>query len=394
MRETDVVIVGGGLAGSLAAAMLGKKQIATVLIDPHEVYPAELRCEKLDAGQIAILMKTGVGEAVLPNTALASELDVVRFDRLVDRKPGMQRGIMYESLVNTVRSAIPSGVERIKGKVNAVANSPDRQLVTLSDGTEISARLVVIANGLNLGLRESLGMTRDVLSPQHSITIGFDVKPVGRSGFDFEGFTYWSRRPSDMYAYLTLFPVPGAMRANFMVYREMTDAWFATLRKTPKQALLEAIPGLEEPVGPFEVTSQAWIRPADLYQTRNVDTAGVVLVGDAFATSCPAAGTGTGKVFTDVERLCNRYIPHWLASDGMGAGKITAFYADPEKLAYDSYSRTFAFNLKSVSIDPGFKWAAQRWGKFLLRWVIGTARRLRGRFAPTHAPEFEAQSHS
>ena len=238
MRQTDVLIVGGGLAGSLAAAMLGRKGIATVLVDPHEVYPPELRCEKLDAGQLAILMKTGIGDAVLPRTALASDLDVVRFDRLVDRKPGLQRGIMYESLVNTIRAAIPASVERIKGKVNAIANSPDRQVVTLADGTEILARLVVLANGLNLSLRESLGMTREVISPVHSVTIGFDVRPVGRADFGFEGLTYYPRKPSERFAYLTLFPVPGAMRVNFMVYREMTDPWLATMRKAPRQALL------------------------------------------------------------------------------------------------------------------------------------------------------------
>ena len=44
--------------------------------------------------------------------------------------------------------------------------------------------------------------------------------------------------------------------------------------------------------------------------------AGVVLIGDAFATSCPAAGTGARKVLTDVERLCNVYVPKWLATPG------------------------------------------------------------------------------
>jgi 2-polyprenyl-6-methoxyphenol hydroxylase-like FAD-dependent oxidoreductase len=394
MRQTDVLIVGGGLSGSLAAAMLGKKSIATVVVDPHESYPAELRCEKLDAGQIAVLMKTGLGDVVLPRTALASELDVVRMDRLVDRKPGLQRGIMYADLVNTVRAAIPAAVERIKGKVNAIANSDDRQLVTLSDGEEISARLVVLANGLNLSLRESLGMEREIISPVHSVTIGFDMTPVGRSAFDFQGLTYYPRRIADRYAYLTLFPVPGAMRANFMVYREMTDPWFATLRKTPREALLELIPKLEQIIGPFEVTNQVWIRPADLYQTTGVEKPGVVLVGDAFATSCPAGGTGTGKVFTDVERLCNRYIPEWLASEGMATTKIAAFYADPEKLAYDAYSRDLAFSLKSTSIDPGLRWALRRWGKFLARWAIGTVRNLRAGRAASGAPAVEAQSHS
>ena len=47
MRYTDVAIVGGGLAGSTAAAMLGRAGISAVLIDPHVTYPPELRCEKL-----------------------------------------------------------------------------------------------------------------------------------------------------------------------------------------------------------------------------------------------------------------------------------------------------------------------------------------------------------
>jgi 2-polyprenyl-6-methoxyphenol hydroxylase-like FAD-dependent oxidoreductase len=392
MRQTDVIIVGGGLAGSLAAAMLGRKGIAAVLVDPHEVYPPELRCEKLDAGQIAILMKTGLGEVVLPQTALASELDVVRFDRMVDRKPGMQRGIMYDNLVNAVRGAIPGSVERIKGKVNAIATSDGRQAVTLSSGEEISARLVVLANGLNLSLRESLGMAREMISPMHSVTIGFDMKPVGRSMFPFEGLTYYSRRPSDKYAYLTLFPVSGAMRANYIVYRDMTDPWFTTLRRDPREALLQAMPKLEQVVGPFEVTNQVWVRPADLYQTKNVEQAGVVLVGDAYSTSCPGGGTGTGKVFTDVERLCNRYIPEWLATDGMGAEKVAAFYADPDKLAYDAHSRDAAFTLKSTSIDPGLYWMLRRWGKFVARAMIGVTRRLRARFRTPAVPGVEAHS--
>jgi 2-polyprenyl-6-methoxyphenol hydroxylase-like FAD-dependent oxidoreductase len=51
MRQTDVAIVGGGLAGSTAAAMLGRAGLRAVLIDPHQQYPKDFRCEKLDASQ-------------------------------------------------------------------------------------------------------------------------------------------------------------------------------------------------------------------------------------------------------------------------------------------------------------------------------------------------------
>ncbi|MBB4371475.1 2-polyprenyl-6-methoxyphenol hydroxylase-like FAD-dependent oxidoreductase [Bradyrhizobium sp. cir1] len=47
MRYTDIAIVGGGLSGSTAAAMLGRAGISAALIDPHERYPADFRVEKL-----------------------------------------------------------------------------------------------------------------------------------------------------------------------------------------------------------------------------------------------------------------------------------------------------------------------------------------------------------
>jgi hypothetical protein len=106
-----------------------------------------------------------------------------------------------------------------------------------------------------------------------------------------------------------------------------------------------------------------------------------VLVGDAFATSCPAAGTGTGKVFTDVERLCNVHIARWLASPGMDEAKISAFYDDPIKQDYDAHSATKAFHLRSLSIDPGFGWEMRRRARFLMRLSVGTLRRLRAQIS-------------
>ena len=35
-------------------------------------------------------------------------------------------------------------------------------------------------------------------------------------------------------AYLTLFPIGSTMRANLMVYRDMTDPWLPAFRKAPE----------------------------------------------------------------------------------------------------------------------------------------------------------------
>ena len=172
MKYTDIAIIGGGLAGSTAAAMLGRAGIAAVLIDPHPVFPPEFRVEKLNGGeQVERFTKTGIGESVLRSATFDDTNWIARSGYLLDKRPTRQFGIMYDSLVNAIRAEIPPAVERISAKVIAVSTSAERQRLTLSDDETISARLVILANGLNIGLRRSLGIERQVVSPCHSISI-------------------------------------------------------------------------------------------------------------------------------------------------------------------------------------------------------------------------------
>jgi 2-polyprenyl-6-methoxyphenol hydroxylase-like FAD-dependent oxidoreductase len=374
MRHTDVVIAGGGLAGSLAAAMLGRAGIDAVVVDPHPVYPPDFRCEKLDSAQLKTLQLTGIADAVLRNSTPDRESWVARFGRIVEKRPGDQRGIMYDTLVNTARSQIPQGTAFIHAKVTDISTGPERQTVKLSNGDEISARLVVMATGLNVGVREKLGLKRHVISPAHSISIGFDIKPVDRHAFPFSSLTYFAERPSDGMAYITLFPIGGTMRANLFGYRDLHEPWFKQLREAPQETLYAMWPGLRPIMGDFTVTDFIKIRPVDLYVTKDHRQDGIVLVGDAFATSCPAAGTGARKVLVDVERLCNVHIPRWLATPGMSADKIAAFYDDPVKQACDAFCVAKAFGLRSFSTDPSLRWAAWRLAKFVLHWGKGTWR--------------------
>ncbi len=161
MKYTDIAIIGGGLAGSTAAAMLGRAGIAAVLIDPHPVYPPDFRVEKLSGDeQLERFRKTGIAESVLRSATHDGENWIARSGYLLDKRPSRQFGIMYDSLVNAIRAVVPPAVEQVYAKVIAISTSTERQKLTLSDGRTISARLVVLANGLNIGLRRSLGIER------------------------------------------------------------------------------------------------------------------------------------------------------------------------------------------------------------------------------------------
>jgi 2-polyprenyl-6-methoxyphenol hydroxylase-like FAD-dependent oxidoreductase len=168
------------------------------------------------------------------------------------------------------------------------------------------------------------------------------------------------------------------MRANLFVYRDMDDPWLRRMRHAGREALFELMPGLQKLIGEVEV-SDVKIRPVDLHVSTGYRKAGVVLVGDAFATSCPAAGTGCNKVFTDVERLCNVHVPLWLATAGMGKDKIAAFYDDEVKMDCDAASEAKAYFLRALSTSAGFAWSARRWSRFVGQLGIGTLRQARER---------------
>src|ERR1700710_329857 len=117
MKYTDIAIVGGGLAGSTAAAMLGRAGVHGILVDPHPVYRPDFRVEKLSGEQqIERFRKTGIAEAVLRSASHDGENWIARFGYLLDKKPSQQFGIMYDALVNAIRAEIPPGVETIHAK--------------------------------------------------------------------------------------------------------------------------------------------------------------------------------------------------------------------------------------------------------------------------------------
>ncbi len=326
--------------------------------------------------QIERLRKTGLAEAVLSKATHDGVNWIARFGYLLDKAPSQQFGIMYDTLVNSIRGEIPDTVETIVAKAASISTSADRQQIVLSNGETISARLAVIANGLNLGLRHALGIERRIESACHSISIGFDVEPRGRLAFPFPAMTYFSERTSDRIPYITLFPVGSTMRANLFVYREADDPWLRQFRREPVETLNASLPRLQRIMGAFAVAGDIKIRPVDLYTNSGYRQAGIVLVGDAFRTTCPVAGTGTDKVFTDVERLCNVHIPAWLATEGMSEDKIAAFYDDPIKQACDDWAIAKAYSFRAVSVDDGVRWRAQRWARFTVWLGRGLWRRL------------------
>src|SRR5262249_48362172 len=179
--------------------------------------------------------------------------------------PPRHYGIMYDASVTAFRAEIRAPAEMVFAKVVGISTSDERQTVTLSEGEPISARLIVLASGLSVALRHLLGIERKVTSHCHSISIGFDLLPVGRAAFDFPAMTYFSEAPGDKIPYITLFPVGTRMRANLFTYREADDPWLRAMRRAPRATLDAALPRLKRITGEFDIAGDVKIRPSDLY---------------------------------------------------------------------------------------------------------------------------------
>jgi len=359
VRETDVAIVGAGLAGSLAATMLGRAGYAVTLIDPFERARPDFRCEKIEGPHAESLRKAGVLDEVLPAARRYENIWVARLGHLAEIKPIVEHGIAYGDLVNTIRDLVPESVEFCRDKITGIALTPERQTLTSAGGEKISARLVIGATGLGAGVLERIGMRRRELSKAHSLSIAFDADA---EALPFDSLTYFGENPAHRVSYITMFPLASGLRVNLFSYHELGDPWVRRCRDNPIAAIEEVLPNLTRLTGRLNVRGGVKIRPVDLIATENIVQPGMALVGDAFSTACPVSGTGASKALLDVERLCNVYVPRWLATAGLGSDKIGAFYRDRKKRRSDACSMRASLFSKRVALGETGLWDAFRWG--------------------------------
>jgi 2-polyprenyl-6-methoxyphenol hydroxylase-like FAD-dependent oxidoreductase len=357
VRETDIAIVGAGLAGSLAAVMLGRAGHAVILVDPFDSCRPDFRCEKLEEAHVETLRRAGVLDEVLPAALRYDDIWVARLGRFAEIKPITEYGIDYSALVNRLRGMIPPGVSFVQSKVTDVSITAERQILALTNGEQTSARLVIGANGV---MADLIGARREI-SRCHSVSIGFDVDDAS---WPFDALTYFGEDAAQRVSYLTLFPLRSGGRANLFVYRELNDPWLKRLRENPAAIIAQTLPGLAQFTGMLRVNGPVKVRPVDLVAADNLLQPGVALIGDAFSTACPVSGTGAAKALLDAERLCNVYVPQWLATHGMSVEKIAQFYNDAEKRQSDANSFRTSIFAKRAALGQGLLWTAFRWGYY------------------------------
>lgn len=355
----EVAIVGAGLAGATTAAVLGRQGYRVILIDSRATCPACFKAEKIEPDQAALFREFNLLDGLLPATARIREVLSARGRFPFRRATIEQYGIFYQDMVNGVRTQIPGNVEQKTARVQDIVPGADMSRVKLMSGEWLQARLVILACGTGGSLFSRLGIGKKMISEGHSLTVGFNLESESGKPFPFDSLTYYPASTDARAAFLSLFPIEHAMRANYFTYWKPGEPEVDRFQKDPTAELLRTFPHLTRFTGSFRVIGRIEMGPADLYRAEGYLQPGLVLIGDAFQSVCPTTGTGVSKVLTDVQVLCS-CIPDWLRSAGMGTDKLVGFYQHPRKVACDRSSLDSALYSRTFFLDPSVRWTAQR----------------------------------
>lgn len=354
-----IIIVGAGLAGSTAAAIMGRQGLRVTLIDPRRTFPPVFKAEKIEAHQASLLRKWSLFAPFLVHAGRVREIRRYFNGRMFKRTPAEQYALYYSDMVGALRAQLPKAVELIQNRVKAIHNSAQEQRVLLDSGEELKARLVVLASGLNTDLPSSLGFKRISVKMHHSVAVAFTLARADGWPFPFDAVTYYSVGHTPAVDYLSLFRFRETLRANLFAFPEPDGSWTRHFLMQPDEELERCFPKLRHAIGNYRITSNVESSLIHLYRT-NGHAPGVVMIGDAAENVCPSTGMGLTKALTDVDVLCSRYLREWLKTPGMGVDKIAQFSNDPNKCAADEEALRAAIYRQQACTDRSPRWRLHR----------------------------------
>lgn len=358
--RNGILIIGAGLAGAAAAAVLGKSGFRVTLIDPRDACPPVFKAEKIELPQAQIARKLGLLDPLLPGAGHIREILGYFNGRHVVTTRTEQYGMFYSDMTDIVRQCAPESVDFRQGRVVKIENGAELQRVQLDSGEELTSRLIVLATGLNAELPASIGLTREMVRMHHSVAIAFTIARRDGSAFPFDALTCYSMGQHPGLDYLTLFRIGKAMRANLFYFPRREDPWLRDFLKAPERRLDACLPRLRQSMNDYVITERVESSQIHLYRSQVGALPGVVMIGDAAQNACPSTGFGLSKVFTDVDLLCTKYVPQWLTTPGMGQDKLQAFFDDPRKRCTDQEALRSAEYRRNACTGRALRWRLHR----------------------------------
>jgi flavin-dependent dehydrogenase len=320
--EVDAIVVGGGPAGALTAALLARRARRVILVERSPAYRWRACGVFASPAAVAALRAAGLGDAIghltRPIPAMRVETGAgTRFrlttgdgDRLGAPAVGFDRSALDPALIDLAAAA---GAEVRLGTA-ATSVEPGRVTVAAADGprSSVPARVVIGADGLRSVVARSFGVALPTLLGSR-VGLTFHVadpqpdEPRDARMILFDG------------GYVGLAPVPGE-RVNVGIV--LGGAWLARLRREGAEATVAAVlaqipAATDDPVewvgaprcDPIEGAAPLGVRAG----VRAGD--GWLVVGDAAGFLDPFTGEGLHRALVSA-RLAATAVDRALDGDG------------------------------------------------------------------------------
>lgn len=328
-RQADVIIVGGGMVGSTIACGLAEAGISSMLVERHPTpvrrNGIELRVSAISHASQRIYRRLGVWETMRAERVSPYQTmqvwengSQIRFDAAELGEADLGHIVENDVMVRALRQRLSqlSAVELVCPATPTSLDLSDRRpSLRLADGGDLSAELIIAADGANSHLRQWAGIALDAASyDQQAVVATFECANGNQE-------TAWQRfLPTGP---LALLPIGQAhcsivwstTPGHAEEYLDMDPADFA-------RAVTEAS---EERLGELTLVGERGAFPLRHQHAQRYVLPGLALAGDAAHQVHPLAGQGVNLGLLDAAELID--VLARAKADGRALGALTTLRA-------------------------------------------------------------------
>lgn len=303
MSHYDIAVVGGGLAGRIAALALSRKGYSVALIAP-KAERQDGRTTALMDRSVAFLDEIGQWQKIKPRAAALSTMQIVDGTDRLFRAPtvpfraadidldafgyNFPNAPVLDVLQEEIAAA--ENITQIEDKVLSASVASTPVTLSLADGNDVTADLVVGADGRESPLRAAAGIDVKRWSyPQTAVVLNFshDI-PHGNTSTEFH-------TPSGPF---TQVPLPGNRSSLVWVQNPQDAVMF--LQLTPEAAARKIETRMQSMLGKVAIDGkiQAW--PLSGLTAQRFGKGPLVLIGEASHVFPPIGAQGLNLSLRDI----------------------------------------------------------------------------------------------
>ncbi len=368
MKEFDVVIVGGGMVGAAIACALGGSSLKVAVIeqlipeDFSDQQAHDLRVSALSLASKQIIQGVGAWEGVVKRRSCpfkrmrvwetagdtefnSADIDLPELGYIVENRVTQLALLERMADFDNIHFYAPATINNIQYDVG------ENSVVTLQDGTELLARLLVAADGGQSRVRQTVGLGVTSWDYQQHALVIYVETDYGQQDITWQRFV-----PSGPQAFL---PLTG----NFgsIVWYNSADEVRRLKTLSSEQLIAELTKTFPDCLGKINKVLGVASFPLKRQHAQQYIKAGVALVGDAAHMINPLAGQGVNIGLLDAAALAEVLVEARQKGENIAGVKVLRRYEKMRRndnlrmmTVMDMFYRVFSNDLAPVKFFRNF----------------------------------------